>query len=80
VIIVDLQHPPVSSINQFGYPEKTGFENLISQPEHAGTDINGNEVLVGDSIILLPNGEMLLEDALEDYLIEKLGLVFTTAI
>lgn len=57
----------------------TGYPNLVAQPEHCGTDINGNEVLRGDSIVLLPNGEMVLEDNLEDYLIEQLGFRFVTA-
>jgi hypothetical protein len=69
----DLEHPDITQVNQ------TGYLNLAAQPEHGGTDINGNEILVGDSIVLLPNGEMILEEDLEDYLIEQLGFVFTTA-
>jgi hypothetical protein len=69
----DLEHPSITQAN------KTGYANLVEQPEHAGTDIHGNEVLVGDSIVLLPNGEMVQESDLEDYLIEQLGWVFKTA-
>jgi hypothetical protein len=68
-----IEHPIISQINRTGYP------NMINQPEHAGIDVNGNEVLVGDSIVLLPNGEMILEEDIEDYLIEVLGFRFTTA-
>ncbi|KAB2337748.1 hypothetical protein F7731_08480 [Cytobacillus depressus] len=68
-----LEHPMVTQINKTGYP------NIVAQPEHSGTDIFGNEVLAGDSEILLPNGEMVLEDSLEDYLIEFLGFEFTIA-
>lgn len=68
-----MDHPMVMQI------EKTGYPNIVSQPEFAGTDVNGNEVFEGDSIVLLPNGEMILEDDLEDYLIEELGFRFTTA-
>ncbi|MFE4523453.1 hypothetical protein ACFRCQ_15290 [Cytobacillus firmus] len=35
--------------------------------------------MAGDAIILLPNGEILLEENLEDYLIEYIGVVFETA-
>jgi hypothetical protein len=52
---------------------------LVSQPEHWGDDALGDEILTGDSYIELPNGEVLLEDNLEDYLIENLGWVFKTA-
>lgn len=69
----DLEHPLITQVN------RTGYVNLVAQAEHAGTDINGNEVLVGDSIVLLPNGEMVPENDLEDYLIEHLGWVFKTA-
>lgn len=69
----DLEHPSITQVN------KTGYANLVAQPEHAGNDINSNEILVGDSIVLLPNGEMVPEEDLEDYLVEKLGFVFTTA-
>lgn len=69
----DLEHPFITEVNRTGYP------NLVAQPEHCGTDIHGNEVLVGDSIVLLPNGEMVQENDLEDYLIERLGFVFKTA-
>lgn len=71
---MDLQHPVITRM------ERTGFPNMIAQSEHAGIDYYGTEILVGDNIINLPNGEMIHEDNLEDYLIEVLGFEFTTAI
>lgn len=71
---MDLQHPIIAQI------EKNGFPNMVAQPEHNGIDYYGTEILTGDTIINLPDGEMLHEDNLEDYLIEVLGFEFTTAI
>lgn len=68
-----LEHPKINEMNRKGYL------NALNQPECCGIDFNGNEVLEGDSIVLLPNGEMILEDDLEDYLIEELGFHFVTA-
>lgn len=56
-----------------------GYTNMVAQPEHWGTDITGDEIVVGDSYIELPNGECVLESNLEDYLIENLGFVYKTA-
>ncbi|MGE8207741.1 YqaI family protein [Heyndrickxia sp. NPDC080065] len=70
----DVEHPKVMDI------EKTSIPNLVTQPEHNGIDYFGNEILVGDSIVIdQVNGEVILEDSLEDYLIEKLEFQFTTA-
>lgn len=72
--MADLEHPIVTKVN------KTGYANLVAQPEHFGTDYFGNEVLKGDSVVIDPsNGEMILEDSLEDYLIEVKGFQFKTA-
>ncbi|KWW17943.1 hypothetical protein AS888_20750 [Peribacillus simplex] len=72
--MADIEHPIVTAVN------KTGYANLVAQPEHFGTDYFGNEVLKGDSVVLGPsNGEMVLEDSLEDYLIEVKGFQFKTA-
>ena len=72
--MADLEHPIVTEVN------KTGYANLVAQPEHFGTDYFGNEVLIGDSVVLDPsNGEMVLEDSLEVYLIEVKGFQFKTA-
>jgi hypothetical protein len=69
----DLEHPDITRTIQTGYP------NLVSQPEHWGDDALGDEILNGDTYIELPNGEVLSESNLEDYLIENLGWVFKTA-
>jgi hypothetical protein len=69
----DLEHPQITKVN------RTGYANLVNQPEHAGIDYFGNEILVGDSVIVAPNGEVILEDSFEDYLIEVLGFEFKTA-
>lgn len=65
-------HPVIESIERTGYP-------MVAQPDHWGTDYYGNEILEGDSIVQLPNGEVILEDNLEDYLIEVLSFEFTKA-
>jgi hypothetical protein len=53
---------------------------VTEQPEHFGTDYFGNEILVGDSIVIDPaSGEIILEESLEDYLIEVKGFLFKSA-
>ncbi|MGG0718721.1 hypothetical protein ABE096_14155 [Robertmurraya massiliosenegalensis] len=60
--------------------EKSGLANVVDQPEHFGIDYYGNEILIGDSIVIDPsNGEIVLEARLEDYLIEVKGFQFQTA-
>ncbi|WP_110928390.1 YqaI family protein [Bacillus massiliglaciei] len=69
-----IEHPDVTQIR------KTGYANMVAQPEHSGTDYFGNEILEGDSIVLDPeNGEAVPEDRLEDYLIEAKGFIFKIA-
>jgi hypothetical protein len=70
-----LEHPMVTQINRTGYPKE-----IQDQPEHFGIDAMGDEILVGDSIVVDPtNDEIILEDNLEDYLIERLGFRFMKA-
>ncbi|WP_306009369.1 hypothetical protein [Bacillus sp. MMSF_3328] len=70
----DIQHPDITKT------EKTGYPNQVAQPEHFGSDYFGNEILVGDSIIVDPsNGEIILESSLEDYLLEAKGFQFKIA-
>jgi Hypothetical protein Yqai len=72
--MADIQHPDITMA------EKTGYPNQVAQPEHFGSDYFGNEVLVGDSIIVDPsNGEIILESSLEDYLLEVKGFQFKIA-
>lgn len=47
--------------------------------EAVGVDIFGNEIFPGDDIVILPNGEIILEESLEDYLIDELGFRFEQA-
>ncbi|MFE4896601.1 YqaI family protein [Peribacillus butanolivorans] len=59
---------------------ETSYSNLVAQTEQGGIDYFGNEILVGDVIIIdKNNGEVFLENSLEDYLIEVLCFQFTTA-
>jgi len=69
----DLEHPDITKAN------RTGYANVVAQPEHFGTDITGDEIVKGDSYIELPNGELLLESNIEDYTIEHLGWSYKTA-
>ena len=70
---MDIQHPMITQI------EKNGYPNMVDQEEHFGIDIMGDEVLVGDDYIEFPDGEILLESNIDDYLIEMLGCEFKTA-
>lgn len=65
-------HPVIEQV------ERTGYPNLVSQPEHNGTDYFGDEILEGDDIIM-DGEEMILKDNLEAYLSDVYGLEFTTA-
>jgi hypothetical protein len=47
--------------------------------EHWGCDAMGDEILIGDKIIETPNGDVVLEENLEDFLIELLGFTYKTA-
>ncbi|MBT2735173.1 hypothetical protein [Bacillus sp. ISL-7] len=69
----DLEHPSITQVN------KTGYANVVAQPDHFGTDVMDHEILKGASYIELPNGDLLLESNVEDYQIEVLGWVFKTA-
>lgn len=64
------EHPSITQANKTGYP------NLVAQPEHMGTDFFGNELLVGDDVVEY-DGEIVLRDNLYDFL-EALGFTFKT--
>lgn len=69
----DIEHPEISQTIKTGYP------NLVAQPEHVGTDFCGHEILIGDSIVLDPStGEIVLKENLEEYLSEVYGFAFKT--
>ncbi|MGG3803128.1 YqaI family protein [Metabacillus fastidiosus] len=64
-------HPVIESM------ERTGFPNMIAQPEHEGIDYFGDEILMGDDIVEF-DGEIILKDNLERFLVE-IGFLFKTA-
>ncbi|WP_404293138.1 hypothetical protein LG276_00865 [Cytobacillus kochii] len=67
-----MEHPEVTQLRRTGYP------NLIAQPEHAGIDYFGEEILEGDEIVEY-DGEIILEGNLQRYLCEVLGFEFKSA-
>jgi hypothetical protein len=67
---MSLEHPSITQAN------KTGYANVVSQPEHAGRDFFGNELLVGDDVVEF-DGEMVHRDNLYEFL-EALGFEFKT--
>ena len=58
--------------------ERTGYPNMIDQPEHAGIDFFGDEILDGDEFVVY-DGELVLVDNLNRYLAEEMGFEFKTA-
>ena len=64
-------HPVIERI------EKTGYPNMIEQPEHAGIDYYGTEIIEGDDIVEY-DGEVVLKENLEKFLAE-MGFEFKTA-
>ncbi|ASV67608.1 YqaI family protein [Cytobacillus kochii] len=67
-----MEHPEVTQLRRTGYP------NLVAQPEHAGIDYFGDEILDGDEIVEY-DGEIILEGNLQRYLCEVLGFEFKSA-
>lgn len=67
-----MDHPLVTQI------ERTGYPNMIDQPEHAGIDFFGDEILDGDEFVEY-DGELVLIDNLNRYLSEEMGFEFKTA-
>lgn len=69
-----MQHPMITEI------EKSGYPNMIDQPEHNGIDYFGDGIFTGDSIVEdTDTGEIILLENLEDYLIEIRGFKFIRA-
>ncbi|MDT0163849.1 YqaI family protein [Bacillus sp. AG4(2022)] len=72
--MADIQHPDITKA------EKTGYANQVAQPKHCDIDYYGTEILAGDKIVVdSENGEIILEDSLEDYLLEVKGFQFKIA-
>ncbi|MCM3324270.1 YqaI family protein [Cytobacillus kochii] len=67
-----MEHPEVTQLRRTGYP------NLVAQPEHAGIDYFGEEILEGDEIVEY-DGEIILKGNLQRYLCEVLGFEFKSA-
>lgn len=61
-----LEHPDITRVNHAGY--------LHPEPKHYGFDFFGNEVLVGDKILVLDD-EFFLKEELLDETIKVLKLV-----
>lgn len=76
-----LEHPMISEINRTGYPKEmlgSGFENAVIQPEHAGIDFFGDEIIEGDEIIIDKEnfGEIILKEHFKRYLEERCDFEF----
>lgn len=67
-----MEHPLVTQI------ERTGYPNMIEQPEHIGIDFFGDEILDGDEFVEYED-ELILIDNLNRYLVEEMGFQFKTA-
>jgi hypothetical protein len=67
----DLEHPVISEVNRKGYL------GLAAQPEHAGFDYFGCEILSDDQIAI--DGDVIiLKDNLERYLYDVYDIAFKT--
>ncbi|GIN88663.1 hypothetical protein J6TS2_50490 [Heyndrickxia sporothermodurans] len=59
---------------------KTGYPNLVAQPEYAGIDFFGNEILSNDSIAEdREQQETILSEHLDGYLQGQYGFVFANS-
>ena len=64
----DLEHPMITRALRTGYPKPI-------ESEHCGIDACGDEILCGDVVYEFPDGEIVLEENIREYLIEHLGAV-----
>jgi len=62
----DLEHPMITRALRTGYPYPI-------ESEHWGVDACGDEILYGDTIYEFPDGEIVLEENIREYLIHVLG-------
>lgn len=65
-------HPMIEQVERHGYPQ-----DYIDREEIMGVDYFQDEIWVGDKVIE-DNGETILEDNLERYLVEVLGMEIKT--
>lgn len=57
-----------------------GLENAVNQPEHAGIDFFGDEIIEGDVIVIdEDNEEVILLKNLEQYLANYCRFTFSEA-
>jgi hypothetical protein len=73
-----LEHPHISEMNQFGFLKGQGMENVVSQPECAGIDYYGKEIIEGDEIVIDKENfhEIILKEHLTQYLVDKCDFSF----
>lgn len=64
----DLEHPTITRALRTGYPYPI-------ESGHWGVDACGDEILCGDVVYEFPDGEIVLEENIQEYLIEHLGAV-----
>ncbi|MGN7176238.1 YqaI family protein [Paenibacillus sp. FSL R5-0490] len=69
---IKMNHPMIDQIERSGYP------NMVTQPEHVGFDYFGDEILDGDDIVEY-DGEIILKDNLDRFLTEVMEFEFRTA-
>lgn len=70
-----MNHPMIMEIMRTGYPMGYG------EPEHAGVDSLGNEILVGDEIMILDDEVFVKEELSHDavVILELFGAVYEIA-
>jgi hypothetical protein len=75
-----MEHPMINQINRAGYPEgmPDDYQNMIWQPECAGMDYYGNEIVEGDNIVIDKENfhEIILMENLTQYLVDKCDFSF----
>jgi hypothetical protein len=69
IMLRDLEHPAINEVNRKGYI------GITNQPECAGIDYFGDEILNGDDVVI-DGDEVILKDNLEKYLYEIYGMHF----
>lgn len=67
-----LEHPSITQANRTGYP------NVVNQPEYFGKDIFGNEILSGEDYVEY-DSDLIHLDNLQRYLSEHMDFEFKTA-
>lgn len=66
---VNLEHPVITKIRRYGYPEPEKVSN-------SSRDYFGDEILPGDAVVKFDD-EIILEENLRRYLTEVWGAEFT---